>query len=523
MLGEDMNSNSRGGKESMSNVVGGDVEMVEPPGTSGGFGTLAASKNADAAEKEEGRDKTNESWSKNRPKDVSMLHNRSPRRHSPLPHFGAGLEGVSEGGAGGAKDIQFVVHMVTVPLILLATVATGVALIFLKDILVPFVIAFFFVNLLRPLIKVLTTPIPCCCCASLAKEIEYREKIFLKKDDELRKCDDIESARLLELASAGTQRCVTPGHEGKGSTMQCPHWLAVLLSLLIVCGMMSLIVISLASTMKGITSVKPSEIEAALLATSNTTFAWFKENFDVDGATIVKQFVEEIKVSEMIQYAVNTLTQSMLDTLMVLLIVLYLLFEESFGNERTEFGSFKQKIDSQIQQYIALKTLVSIFIGIAVYIILGPLLHVDFALLLGVMTFLLNFIPNLGAFFATFVTPLTMVLDNNAYSSADYILAIALPTACHTIVGNVVEPALFGKSLEIHPIIVLLALAFWYALWGVTGAILAVPITAVLRIAAAETDHPYAKFLHNILEGRLPRGWSKALAGRSRRSHIHEF
>ena len=153
----------------------------------------------------------------------------------------------------------------------------------------------------------------------------------------------------------------------------------------------------------------------------------------------------------------------MMDMLLILLIVLYLLFEESFGETSgpTERGSFKAKIDSQIQQYIGLKTLISIMIGIAVYIILGPLLNVEYAHLLGVGTFFLNFIPNLGAFFATFITPIAMMVDSNSYSSADYILGIALPTACHAVVGNLIEPALFGKSLEIHPIIVLLALTFW--------------------------------------------------------------
>ena len=215
----------------------------------------------------------------------------------------------------------------------------------------------------------------------------------------------------------------------------------------------------------------------------------------------------------------------MMDTLLILLIVLYLLFEESFGDMgTTERGSFKAKIDSQIQQYIGLKTLVSILIGIAVYIILGPLLNVEYAHILGVATFFLNFIPNLGAFFATFITPVAMMLDSNAYSSADYILGMALPTACHAVVGNLVEPAMFGKSLDLHPIIVLLALTFWYAIWGVTGAILAVPITAVIRITVTETNHPYAKFIQNILEGRLPSNWSKSLATRRRESenNLHE-
>jgi AI-2 transport protein TqsA len=443
---------------------------------------------------------------------------------------------------------KLLIHMITVPLIILATCAMGVILIFLKEILIPFVIAFFFVNILRPLISLLTTPIR---CRRLSKEIEYRGKLYNKKHDSRVSSVECEQASLLNVGS----RCVKPDvNNPGGSVMQCPHWLAVILSLLIVSGILTIVVINIAQSLKGVTDMKPADIEEAVFKTSNSTFIWLEENFNVDGRSILREFISEIKVADAIQYMFNMLLQSMMDMLLILLIVLYLLFEESFGETSgpTERGSFKAKIDSQIQQYIGLKTLISIMIGIAVYIILGPLLNVEYAHLLGVGTFFLNFIPNLGAFFATFITPIAMMVDSNSYSSADYILGIALPTACHAVVGNLIEPALFGKSLEIHPIIVLLALTFWYvvfslslslslvfffmltscrlkyifryAIWGVTGAILAVPITAVIRITVTETNHPYAKFIQNILEGRLPSNWSKSLATRRKESNydIHQ-
>ena len=66
-----------------------------------------------------------------------------------------------------------------------------------------------------------------------------------------------------------------------------------------------------------------------------------------------------------------------------------------------------------------------------------------------------------------------------------------IPGLVHFLVGNVVEPAIFGHSMELHPVVVLLSLTLWYALWGVTGAILAVPIVAVLRIVVSHNSHPY--------------------------------
>jgi predicted PurR-regulated permease PerM len=54
---------------------------------------------------------------------------------------------------------------------------------------------------------------------------------------------------------------------------------------------------------------------------------------------------------------------------------------------------------------------------------------------------------------------------------------------------------LFGGHLDLHPIIILLSLAFWSILWGVTGMILSVPLIAIARIACQHLEHPYARYV----------------------------
>jgi AI-2 transport protein TqsA len=61
-----------------------------------------------------------------------------------------------------------------------------------------------------------------------------------------------------------------------------------------------------------------------------------------------------------------------------------------------------------------------------------------------------------------------------------------------------------SAAQELHPIVVLLSLSFWFSLWGVAGALLSVPITAVMRIVVSNIAHPYALFAKNLFEGRLP-------------------
>ena len=89
---------------------------------------------------------------------------------------------------------------------------------------------------------------------------------------------------------------------------------------------------------------------------------------------------------------------------------MFVLFDPSFGTRSVSLRSPRRlvlclacagKIDDQIQRYIGIKTLISAFVGLMVFVVLGPMLHLKLAHLFGVLTFLLNFIPNVGPVVAT--------------------------------------------------------------------------------------------------------------------------
>lgn len=189
-------------------------------------------------------------------------------------------------------------------------------------------------------------------------------------------------------------------------------------------------------------------------------------------------------------------------TFVVMLFVLYMLFEDKYESEVGAPMSVRRQIDDQIQRYLVTKTLISAVVGLLTYLVLGPLLQVKMAHLFGVVTFLMNFIPNVGAVVATLLPLPVVVLDENL-SAISVLLAFLLPIAIHTVVGNIVEPIFFGQQMELHPIVVLLGLSFWFSIWGVPGAILSVPITAVMRIIVCNINHPYALFVKNLMEGKV--------------------
>jgi AI-2 transport protein TqsA len=194
----------------------------------------------------------------------------------------------------------------------------------------------------------------------------------------------------------------------------------------------------------------------------------------------------------------------------VFLFVLYMLFED--GDGATEQGinaghararNLRKQIDQQIQRYIVIKTLISLGVGLAVYVVLGPILGVKMAHIFAVITFFANYIPNVGAMLAT-MFPIPVVILDPTQTTLTAILVIALPVLIHSLVGNVVEPKIFGDTMELHPVVVLISLSFWYTVWGIPGAILSVPITAVMRIVLSNIRHPYAYVILCLLEGKLP-------------------
>ena len=79
------------------------------------------------------------------------------------------------------------------------------------------------------------------------------------------------------------------------------------------------------------------------------------------------------------------------------------------------------------------------------------------------------------------------------------LIAIGGPAFVQLYVGNVLEPAVFGKSLNVTAISVLVALVLWGSIWGLQGAVLSVPLLAATKIALEEADHPMAKMILRII------------------------
>jgi AI-2 transport protein TqsA len=116
------------------------------------------------------------------------------------------------------------------------------------------------------------------------------------------------------------------------------------------------------------------------------------------------------------------------------------------------------------------------------------------------MAFILNFVPTFGSIIAT-ALPLPLVFLKPELQAFVVVLAIVLPGIVQVVIGNIIEPRVMGDALDLHPIVLLIALLFWMKVWGIWGALLAAPITAIIKICLERSEQ--TKLFANIMGGRL--------------------
>lgn len=140
------------------------------------------------------------------------------------------------------------------------------------------------------------------------------------------------------------------------------------------------------------------------------------------------------------------------------------------------------RINHDIGSYLATKTLINIILGVICWVIM-IVLGIEYAALWAIIIGLLNYIPYIGSIVGVAFPALFAVAQFGTLTVP--LIATGLMTGAQVIIGNVVEPRMLSKSVNLSPMVVLVALSVWSTLWGIPGAILAVPFTTILMIILA--------------------------------------
>ncbi|MCZ7556938.1 MAG: AI-2E family transporter [Bacteroidia bacterium] len=160
-----------------------------------------------------------------------------------------------------------------------------------------------------------------------------------------------------------------------------------------------------------------------------------------------------------------------------------------------------ETVDLKVRRYLIAKTLISLLTGAVTSLIL-LILGVDFALLWGFLTFLLNFIPTVGSIVAVFFPFLFSLLQFDTFTVP--LLTLILLSVAQNTIGNVLEPRYLAHSLNLSPLLVLVALLFWGWIWGIWGMILSVPIMSTIKIICENVDSlkPVAALMSGSVDGK---------------------
>jgi AI-2 transport protein TqsA len=199
------------------------------------------------------------------------------------------------------------------------------------------------------------------------------------------------------------------------------------------------------------------------------------------------ELVQPERLVDLATAAVRGLTGVVAAAVLVLLYLVFMLGEASalpaklraaVGGRADGLASYAP-IVVEVQQYLALKTLISLVTGVLVGLA-ALAIGLDFALFWGLLAFLLNYIPNIGSIIAA-IPAVALAFVQLGIGPA---LALASAyLAVNMLIGNLIDPALMGRRLGLSTLVVLLSLAFWGWVWGAAGMLMAVPLTMAAKIA----------------------------------------
>lgn len=226
--------------------------------------------------------------------------------------------------------------------------------------------------------------------------------------------------------------------------------------------------------------------------------------------------LSELDVQPLLTGLLNSLTNIAGNIVIIIIYVAFMLVEEKYfikklhlqiadTDQRNSIDTIIQQITQSIRKYISVKTQMSLLTGLLSYSVL-LIFKVDFPVLWAFLIFLLNYIPYIGSFFATLFPSVFALLQFQSFLMLLWVFLVI--QAVQLLVGNVLEPKVMGRTLNLSPLGVLLALTFWGAIWGVLGMFLSVPITSVMVITFSR--FPSTRFIAIWLSetGEVENTWS---------------
>jgi AI-2 transport protein TqsA len=236
-------------------------------------------------------------------------------------------------------------------------------------------------------------------------------------------------------------------------------------------------------------ALAPRYQESLLLAIQEIA-VFFHIETEPTWTTLRQDLLARINIHAFIGSMVASVSSLTLSFLVVALYAGFLLIERaSFVSKIANLSSdprdaarimeITADINAQIGSYLAVKTLLGILLGVLCWVVMA-FIGLDLAAFWAVLIALLNYVPYFGSVVGVFFPVLMAIVQ---FGTSNEVLMVLLPLAViHFLIGNFLDPYLLAKSLNLSPFVILVSLTVWAGLWGIPGAFVAVPITAIMVI-----------------------------------------
>ncbi len=282
---------------------------------------------------------------------------------------------------------------------------------------------------------------------------------------------------------------------------KCPHWLAVvavLLVLVVALFGLGFVFLQVVNEFQDEQVRYQNQIRDLTENTINPIISTLFPESDLNFSAIL----DPSRVIPLASQALQSIGQLLSNTFLIFLTVLFILAEGKQLPRKLRGVLLERKMDVQwldqfgenLNRYIAVKTCTSLLTGVCVTVLL-LVVGVDFAILWGLLAFMLNYIPNIGSAIAAapavLVTAVTLDLGPAALVLLGYV-------GINVGIGAGIEPRFLGRTLGLSTLVVFLSLIFWGWMFGPVGMLLSVPLTMTAKLAFEA--HESTAWIAHLLE-----------------------
>lgn len=225
----------------------------------------------------------------------------------------------------------------------------------------------------------------------------------------------------------------------------------------------------------------------------------------VDREELLDEVLGQFGLGQLLSSIVSATTSFANSFAVVFIYVIFLLVEQKFFDvklnaivrdekRREQVRGILERIGHDVQSYLWIMAFVSILTAGLSYLVM-ILIGVNNAAFWAFLIFMLNFIPTIGSIIGTALPALYGLLQFGEVGP--FLLLLAAIGTIQFLVGNVLQPRLSAKTLNLSQFVVILSLFVWGSMWGIAGMFLAVPITVILMIVLSNfpSTRPVAALL----------------------------